>query len=222
MDGLSGAALVLLSGGLDSAVCLYQAKKKFDSVYAITFDYFRRLERERQAAEQLAAAVGVKKLFHVSLPFLRETSDYDGFTAERDPLGKDSGLASYIPARNMIFYSIAAYYAEYLGIDTIIGGHNQHDPTFFRDSSPSYFDKINALYEQGCVLCSGKPYKVFLPLREMNRRMIIELARDLQVPIELTWSCHCDGKAPCGQCYACVQRAEAFSSLQLKDPLLRA
>jgi|SRR5581483_3288308 len=224
MDPPDGKALVLLSGGLDSATCLYWAKKRFGNVYAITFDYHGRLQKEKASAELLSRAAGVDNLLSISLPFLKEAS-----AAGSDPLYKhhvsqsgDSRWDSYIPARNMLFYSIAAYHAEYLGIDAIIGGHNAHDASFFRDSTPDYIRKMNSLLAESCLMCRDKPYKIMLPLAEMDRKMIIRLAAELGVPLHFTWSCHNDGELPCGLCYACIQRTEAFEALGIEDPLHKA
>lgn len=205
-------ALVMLSGGLDSATCLYWAKKRYD-VSAITFNYFGRLEREQIAAAALARKAGAS-IVGIDVPFLKEASDFgDG----RFGAGSDM-LASYVPARNMIFYSIAAHYAEYLGVKWIVGGHNSHDVSFFKDASKSYIEKMNALFREGCLLCDGRTYEVVLPLADKDRAGVIRLAKELDVPIELTWSCHREGPVHCGQCYACRQRLDAFGSLGMKDP----
>ena len=210
-------ALVMLSGGLDSATCLYWAKEKFAKVSAITFNYFGRLENEKRAALILAQRAGVKELIEIDLPFIKEASDfYNGHFSKPDP---DAMWSSYVPARNMIFYSIAAHYAEYLGIKWIIGGHNMHDVKFFKDASKGYIEKINLLFQEGCLMCDGQPYRIVLPLAEMGRREIVQLAIKLELPVELTWSCHKEGDMHCGQCYACKQRLEAFGSLGLQDPV---
>ena len=215
----SNKAIVMLSGGLDSATCLYWAKEKFSDLSAITFNYFGRLVQEKRAAASLAAAADIKDVIEIDLPFVREAGD---FYSEHFKEECDSGLSwpsSYVPARNMIFYSITAYYAEYIGAKWIIGGHNLHDAKFFKDASKSYIDKLNKLFEEGCLLCNGQPYQILLPLAEMDRKQIISLAIKLKAPIELTWSCHREGSAHCGKCYACRQRLEAFDVLGLKDPV---
>jgi 7-cyano-7-deazaguanine synthase len=212
-------ALVMLSGGLDSATCLYWAKEKFSDVSAITFNYFGRLAQERRAAAKLAKGAGVNELIQVDLPFVKEASDfYNGRLEKRDP---DALWSSYVPARNLVFYSIAAHYAEYLGAKCIIGGHNLHDVKFFKDASKDYIEKLNALFKEGCLLCNDQAYRILLPLSEMNRKEIIKLAMKLKTPIEQTWSCHREGRIHCGRCYACKQRLKAFLSLGLKDPAFR-
>lgn len=205
-------ALVLLSGGLDSATCLYWAKRRFADVSAITFNYYGRIENERRAADNLAESAGVSKVIRIDLPFVKETSD----TLARPR--KSDLWSSYVPARNLIFYSIAAHHAEYLGVNSIVAGHNSHDASFFKDASKDYIDKLNSLFKQGCLLCNGKAYRILTPLARMDRIEVIKLARRLKTPIGLTWSCHKDGRRHCGKCYACRQRKDAFRSLGLTDP----
>jgi 7-cyano-7-deazaguanine synthase len=213
----SDKALVMLSGGLDSATCLYWAKEKYAEVIAVTFNYFGRLVQEKRASVRLAKAAGISNLIEIDLPFVKEADDfYSEHLNKPDPGVPES---SYVPARNLIFYSIGAHYAEYLGARWIIGGHNLHDAQFFKDASKSFIDKINILFKEGCLLCNGQVYQVLLPLAEMNRKEIIRLAIKLKAPIELTWSCHREGSVHCGSCYACRQRLEAFDDLGLKDPV---
>ncbi|MGI0020655.1 MAG: 7-cyano-7-deazaguanine synthase [Nitrososphaera sp.] len=205
-------ALVMLSGGLDSATCLYWARQRH-KVSAITFNYFGRLEKEKQATAMLVQAAGVE-LAEVDVPFVKEASDFDHAQFS----GPDDRWASYVPARNMIFYSIAAHYAEYLGVKWIIGGHNSHDVSFFKDATRGYIEKLNALLREGCLLCDGKAYEIALPLADLDRIGVVRLAQELGVPMELTWSCHGEGDTHCGQCYACRQRLEAFAALGIRDP----
>jgi 7-cyano-7-deazaguanine synthase len=216
----SDRALVMLSGGLDSATCLYWAKEKYSEVIAITFNYFGRLVQEKRASVQLVKAAGINKLIEIDLPFVKEAGD----SSYRSGRFKENSYStaqqsSYVPARNMIFYSIGAHYAEYLGAKWIIGGHNLHDAKFFKDASKRFIDKINILFREGCLLCNDQAYQILLPLSRMNRKQIIMLAMKLKAPIELTWSCHREGTVHCGSCYACRQRLEAFDDLGLKDPV---
>jgi 7-cyano-7-deazaguanine synthase len=216
----SDRALVMLSGGLDSATCLYWAKEKYSEVIAITFNYFGRLVQERRASVQLIKTAGINKLIEIDLPFVKEAADSSYYSGRlKENPHSYAQESSYVPARNMIFYSIGAHYAEYLGVKWIIGGHNLHDAKFFKDASKGFIDKINMLFKEGCLLCNDQAYQILLPLSRMNRKEIIRLAIKLKVPIELTWSCHREGTVHCGSCYACRQRLEAFDDLGLKDPV---
>ena len=212
----SKKALVMLSGGIDSATCLYWAKKKFSEVLAITFNYYGRIKNEKKATTQLARRADVTKLLEIDVPFIKEYSDFQSPILKDDC---DRRLSSYIPARNMIFYAICAHYAEFLDIKWIIGGHNSHDAEFFRDARKGYIKKINSLLRQGCPIISNNIPTILLPLIDMNRQKVISLALRIDVPLELTWSCHNEGETHCGQCYSCSQRFDAFSSLGIKDPV---
>lgn len=215
--GKSKKALVMLSGGVDSSTCLYWAKKKFSEVVAITFNYYGRLKNEKKATVQLARRAAVTNLLEVNVPFIKEYSDY----YKRNLLQEQSDLRlpSYIPARNMIFYSICAHYAEFLDIKWIIGGHNSQDAEFFKDATKGYIKKINALLRQGHPIIGSNTPTILLPLSNMDRKKVISFALKMGVPLELTWSCYNEGETHCGQCYPCFQRFGAFRSLGIKDPV---
>jgi 7-cyano-7-deazaguanine synthase len=209
-------ALVMLSGGLDSATCLYWAKKNFSQVYAITYDYYDRIENEKEATVALSEKASILELFRISIPFIKESSDF--YSSNYVPPTKEKRWASYIPARNLIFYSIAAHYAEFLDIKWIIGGHSKDDGLFFRDATASFIKDLNSLLSRGCLYCGGKPYTILTPLANLDRIGIISLAIKLEVPLALTWSCHSRGEIHCGQCYGCISRSEAFRFLGIADP----
>jgi len=204
-------ALVLISGGLDSTVCLYWAKNNFDNVQAITFNYFHRLNREKVASRKIAN-LAKTKLIEVSVPFIKEFSNYYDLQTK----SASQSLQSYIPLRNLIFYSIAGYFAQINRIISLVGGHNAIDENIFKDATESYFRKLNKLIIQG--LLNPMDCKIILPLKNKSKIDIIQLARELDVPIEFTWSCHQEGKFQCKRCYACKQRLDGFKILGLRDP----
>ena len=208
-------AIVLLSGGLDSATCLYWAKNRFSLVYAITFNYKDRGKREKSAAVKIARSANIAELIELDLPFIRE---HLRLTSGKMMPDYDSRLSSYIPARNLMFYSIALYYAENMSISSIVGGHNRHDAVFFKDASQSYMQKLTRLFNEGSKMQCKESTKIILPLCNMYRKKIIMLAVKLGVPIKLTWSCHRDGNTHCGSCYACIERLHSFASLGINDP----
>lgn len=208
---MSKKALVLMSGGLDSATCLYWAKDKFDEVQAITFNYFERIQREKTATHKIAKLANVN-LIEVKIPFIKEKSKYFDFKRRLD----SQASQSYIPLRNLIFYSISGYFAQVNKIRNSVGGHNASDGNIFKDATTPYFRRLNELIIQG--LLSPVDCKIILPLKRMSRPDIIRLAMALNVPIRLTWSCHREGKVHCGECYACKQRLNAFKFLRLTDP----
>ena len=208
-------AMVMLSGGLDSATCLYWAKEKFSDVSAITFNCYDRIRKEKEAAVQLAKRASISNFLEIDIPFIKECSDFEIGNCHKS----DSRWPSYVPARNLIFYSIAAHYAEFLDIKWIVGGHNCHDGSFFKDATKNYIEKINLLFKHGCLFSNQDPCVIVTPLSKMDRKHIISLAIDLKVPLGLTWSCHTKARRHCGECYSCMQRLDAFRSLGMKDPV---
>ena len=213
-------ALILLSGGLDSAVCLWWARRQGWDLLPLTVDYHLRPAAEVRAVRDLLAAADVKHLLQVPLPFLKEISDL-----------REDGLAnpllagapdSYIPARNMIFYSLAGYYAETLGAPLIVGGHNGIDPETFPDSSPDFFTHVNSLYRLGLWSYPKAQVSIKLPLAGKPKEEVVAMGRALGVPFEKTWSCYFDGAKHCGRCPSCLERMAAFRNLGLADPVAYA
>jgi len=210
-------ALVLLSGGVDSAVALWWAKEQGWDVHPLTFEYFGRPRREHTAIEALAEAAGVPPIRHVDLPFLKEVDDLRE-AGLANPALRDSP-EGYIPARNLIFYSLAAYYAELDGTRYLVGGHNGIDPESFPDSSPTFFNALNGLLRQSLWSHDRSPVQVVVPLSGKSKEDVLRSGRDLGVPFELTWSCYWDRDVHCGTCTSCKERREAFAAIGLADPV---
>ena len=210
-------ALVLLSGGIDSAVCLWWAHRQGWDLLPLTVDYHERPAAELRAIQELMAALSVRDLVRVPLPFLKDVSDLkkEGL---RNPLLAGAPEA-YVPARNMVFYALAGYYAETLGTGCIVGGHNGIDPETFPDSSPDFFAHVNSLYRLGLWSYPQNRVAIKLPLAGKPKEEVVSLGREFGVPFERTWSCYFDGATHCGRCPSCVERREAFRRLGVPDPV---
>ncbi len=210
-------ALVLLSGGLDSAVCLWWARTQGWDLLPMTVNYHERPAAEVRAVRDLLAAVGTRDLLQVPLPFLKEVDDLkrDGL---ENPLLADAPDA-YIPARNMIFYALAGYYAETLGTPLVVGGHNGIDPETFPDSSPDFFTHVNSLYRLGLWSYPRNQVSIKLPLAGRPKEEVVTMGLKLGVPFERTWSCYYDGDRHCGRCPSCLERKDAFRGVGLTDPV---
>ncbi len=208
--------LVLLSGGIDSAVALYWAiHKGLEVVGAVTFDYFHRSLKEISATESIARRNAIR-LTKIRLPFLKEIVDCVGkIHNQRLKNAPDA----YIPARNIIFYGIASHIAEILGANFIVGGHNKDDTLLFPDSSVKFFDKLNAAIKIG-LYSEGAACKVILPLSNLTKVQVIRLGASLNVPFEITWSCQTTRRKPCGVCHSCALRSLSFRKAGIEDPLL--
>lgn len=210
-------ALVLLSGGIDSAVCLWWAQQKGWEVLPMTVSYHRRPLAEVRAVRDLLRAAGLRDPLEIPLPFLKEMDDLkkEGLA---NPLLKEAP-DPYIPARNMIFYALAGYYAETLGAHFIVGGHNGIDPETFPDSSPDFFSHVNSLYRMGLWSYRSAPVSIRLPLAGKPKEEVVSMGLRLGVPFELTWSCYWDRDDHCGECGSCIERRDAFRSIGREDPV---
>ncbi|HVL48278.1 MAG TPA: 7-cyano-7-deazaguanine synthase [Candidatus Thermoplasmatota archaeon] len=217
-DSRTTRAVVLLSGGLDSAVALWWALRRGWEVHALAFDYHARPERERRAAHRLAEAARVR-LTAVPLPFLREAADL-----EAGPWTGNAALADappgYVPARNLVFYGIASHAAEALGATRVVGGHIGSDAETFGDASRAFFDGLKKLNATGLWTGRARPLSFELPLKGLTKREVVALGVSLGVPFVATWSCYEDAAAPCGACPSCVERRGAFADVGVADPAL--
>lgn len=210
------SAIVLLSGGVDSAVALWWAKARGWSVRTLTFDYFGRPRREHAAIEALAARARVAPPERVDLPFLKEVDDLREAGLQNPAL--EASPEGYIPARNLIFYSLAAYHAELAGTRYLVGGHNGVDPEAFPDASPRFFEDLNRLLGRGLWSARITPVEVVVPLRGMSKADVVRMGLSMDVPFDVTWSCYWDREVPCGRCLSCRERQEAFAEAGAEDP----
>lgn len=208
-------AIVLLSGGIDSATTLYWAHRKGYDLIPISFNYHLRPENEKKAALKLTESLGVK-LIKVPTEYLKETID---LRIKGLPIPSAiNAPEGFIPARNLVFYSIAAYYAEVYGCNFIIGGHIAADPVKFPDADEHFFKSLEELIKKGKHHKDESVIEIILPLIKMTKIDVIKLAKKLNVPFNWTWSCYSDGDKPCGRCSSCLKRKEAFSALGYSDP----
>jgi 7-cyano-7-deazaguanine synthase len=217
-------AVVLLSGGLDSAVVLYYAIKEGYSCYCLAFDYGQRHVRELESAKSLAGISGSP----LTVPELQMPWKGSSLVDTNEALPQDRSLeeitssvpSTYVPARNTIFLSNAASLAEAIGADAIFIGAHFEDSSGYPDCRESYLEAFNKVIELGTKRGSEKKLKIEFPLIKKTKKEIIELGFSLEVPFELTWSCYRGGKTPCGRCDSCILRAKGFREAARTDPLL--
>jgi 7-cyano-7-deazaguanine synthase len=204
-------AIVLVSGGVDSAVALWHALRQEWEIHALSFDYHLRPQQEAASTDKLLAVAGIRHHVRLPLPFLKELDDLR--LAGYSPEYLDTAPAAYIPARNMIFYSLAAHFAEVLQARWIVGGHNSGDVESFPDTSAGFFASFHELCRVGVRSYVQAPFEVILPLARLTKPEVVQLGHRLGTPLELTWSCYWDGDAPCGTCPSCVEREQAFGQM---------
>lgn len=226
MSDRAKRAVVLLSGGLDSATAAAIAKDQGYELYALTFDYGQRHVREIEAAKAVGQALGVKD--HVIISFdLRKwggsalTADIDVPTDRETAEMADQIPVTYVPARNTIFLSFALGYAETIEADTIFIGANQVDYSGYPDCREDYlraFETMANLATKAGVEGTIR-FKIEAPLLHMTKVDIIKAGTALGIDYGLTWSCYKGSDKPCGQCDSCRIRLAAFEAAGSKDPL---
>ncbi|NPA37551.1 MAG: 7-cyano-7-deazaguanine synthase QueC [Chlorobi bacterium] len=219
-------AVVLLSGGLDSAVALHLAKAEGYEIIALSFDYGQRHARELQAAKQIAKKAGVTNHQIVSLnmnswggsSLTDQTKNVEDGNIERTDIP-----ATYVPARNMIFLSVAASVAEANEAQNIYIGVSQVDYSGYVDCRQEFIDAMEKAINSGTVMGAERnmPIKVHAPFVNLTKAEEIQLGMELGVDFGLTWSCYRGGEKPCGTCDSCLLRAKAFAEAGYEDPALK-
>jgi 7-cyano-7-deazaguanine synthase len=221
------SAVVLLSGGLDSATAAAWAVREGDRLEALSVDYGQRHRAEIDAARGVAAALGIPR--HVVLPV--DLAAFGG-SALVDPAavvpkrptgaGVEPGIpVTYVPARNTVFLSLALAMAEARGCNAIVLGVNAIDYSGYPDCRPEYleaFARLARLATKAGV--EGRPIEILAPLVTMTKAEIVRLGISLGVDYGLTTSCYdpaADG-TPCGGCDACRLRAAGFADAGAVDP----
>lgn len=214
-------AIVLLSGGLDSAVTLYIAKQDFDC-HALVFDYGQKARKEIGAAQKTASAAEIPcTVLDIDMPW--KGSALLDESMEVPEGGASSGEAipdTYVPARNIIFLSYAVSFAEAIGAKAVFIGAHQMDYSNYPDCRGEFFDSFREMIERGTKSgVEGRAIEIITPIIDYTKKEIIKKGIDLNVPFEFTWSCYQNGDFPCGKCESCLFRAKAFQELGMEDPI---
>lgn len=218
-------AVILLSGGLDSTVCLAHAVRQGFSAHALTIDYGQRHRVELEAAARVARALGADA--HMVLPVPLTAWGGSALTSDQSVPGysEDSATdipATYVPARNTIFLSLALAWAETLDARDIFIGVNAIDYSGYPDCRPEYiaaFQNMAALATKAGV--QGQAVTVHTPLITLTKAGIIRMGAGLGVDFSLTHSCYDPDAAgrPCGRCDSCALRLKGFREARVADPL---
>lgn len=228
MNANAPKAVVLLSGGLDSATTLAIAREAGFDCHALSFDYGQRHRVELEAAKQVATAHGVAEHRWVTLDL--RTLGHSALTddiavpKDRDESQMSTGIpVTYVPARNTIFLAYALAYAEVLEANDMYIGVNAVDYSGYPDCRPEYvraFEAMARLATKAGV--EGAQLTIHAPLIDLTKPQIIQRGLALDVDYSLTHSCYDPdehGRA-CGHCDSCLLRAKAFESLGQTDPAL--
>jgi 7-cyano-7-deazaguanine synthase len=221
----NAAAVVLVSGGLDSLVAAGLAKAAGYRLYALTIDYNQRHRIELKAAARVAAALGAER--HVVLPV--DLSAFGGSALTDNAIAvPKSGVngsipPTYVPARNTIFLSLALGWAEASGAQDLVIGVNALDYSGYPDCRPDFIAAFEAMAAQATKAgVEGKSFRIHTPLINMSKADIAREAMRLGLDAGLSWSCYdpTDEGKPCGLCDSCRLRAKGFAEAGLNDPAL--
>ena len=220
-------AIVLLSGGLDSATTLAIARAQGYETYAISFNYGQRHKRELEAAKKIAEALGAKKHLVVKIDnqIFRGSALTDNVDVPKSRTDKEIGSGipvTYVPARNTIFLAHALACAETIGAGHIFIGANAIDYSGYPDCRPEFM----ALFETLANIATkagiqGARIQIHAPLIKMSKADIVRKAVELNVDFSITHSCYDplpDGRA-CGECDSCRLRKKGFTEAGVEDPI---
>ena len=220
-------AVVLLSGGLDSAVTLAIAQREGFEPHALSFDYGQRHRIETAAAKRVAEAAGIAdhRLATIDLRVFGGSALTDDIAVpqQRTESAMADGIpVTYVPARNTIFLSYALGFAEVIGAADIFIGVNAVDYSGYPDCRPEFLHSFEHLASVGTRAgSSGTSFRVHAPLLSLSKAGIIRTGAELNVDFSLTHSCYDprDDGAACGQCDSCQLRLKGFREAGLTDPI---
>lgn len=209
-------AVVVLSGGLDSAVALAVAKKQGYDLFAIFFTYGQKtVKKESGCVRKLVQYYKVTTVKTIALPWLK---DFGG-SALLDPsipLDEKNFLKEYVPFRNSQFLAIATAWAEVLDARAIFVGSSGGDH-ICPDNSKKYLASFQKVIREGTMI--NKKIIIKAPLINTDKTGAVKIGNKLHVPFQYTWSCHNNITKACGHCSNCLSRLEAFTKNDLKDPI---
>jgi 7-cyano-7-deazaguanine synthase len=212
-------AVVLVSGGMDSALTAAIASEKHELLF-LHADYGQRTQsREHKAFNDLAQHFKASKVLEVNLSHLRKigASSLTDKTikVEKADLISKNIPTSYVPFRNANLLAAAVSWAEAEGAEKIYIGAVEEDSSGYPDCRRKFFDSFEEMIAMGTK--PGKRIRIITPLIRMSKKQIVKKSVALNVPIELTWSCYKSSKKACGECDSCALRLRGFQQAGIKD-----
>jgi 7-cyano-7-deazaguanine synthase len=216
-------AVIVFSGGLDSTTCMGIAKNDGYELYPLTFNYGQRHNMEVEQAKKIAAYYNVREHRIVDISFLNQIggSALTDLSIDVRTEGVEEDIpATYVPARNMIFLSLASAYAEVIGADAIYIGVSAVDYSGYPDCRPEFIDSmtetVNLATKAGAT---GQNIRIKTPLIDLTKKETIEEGLKYNVPYHLSTSCYLGEKEACGKCDSCQLRIKGFKEAGAKDPI---
>ena len=217
-------AVVVLSGGLDSTTCMGIAREQGYQLYPITFHYGQQHNREVEQARQVAEYFQVKEHRVVNVGFFRQIGGSaltdDGMEVPDADEAVEGIPSTYVPARNLIFLSLAAAYAEVIGAKAIYTGVSAVDYSGYPDCRPSFIQSMEETIRQATKAgVTGYPIQLETPLLDLSKADTIREGLRLEVPYHLTTSCYRGEDLACGVCDSCRLRLKGFHEAGAEDPI---
>mgnify|MGYP000399653620 CR=1 FL=1 len=216
-------AVILLSGGLDSATALAIARQSGHECYCLSLEYGQRHHTELEAAKRVASNLGAKE--HRILTLDLAAFGGSALTDSRIAVpveGVQSGIpVTYVPARNTIMLSLALAWAEVLGSRDIYVGVNAVDYSGYPDCRPEFIEKFQSLanFATTATAVEGKKITIETPLQQLDKKEIVKLGVKLGAPLQFTHSCYKGGEKACGVCDSCKLRLRGFAEAGVEDPV---
>jgi 7-cyano-7-deazaguanine synthase len=215
-------AVILVSGGMDSATAVYEAIERGYEPHCFHTSYGQRTEdKEHECATALAEEVDAADFLHVTTGHLSmigaSSLTDDEIAVEEADLESDEIPQSYVPFRNANLLSMAVSYAEAQECDAVFIGAHSEDFSGYPDCRPAFFDAFQQIIDVGTK--PDTEIELIAPFVEWSKTDIVERGIELGVPYEITWSCYQNDAPACGTCDACAFRLEAFQNIGEKDPI---
>ena len=217
-----GSAVVLVSGGMDSATAAFEAKHRGYDLYFLHTTYGQQTaDKESECAQQLADYMDVAGFLHIETDHLARIGASsltdDSIDVEEVDLDSDEIPSSYVPFRNANLLSMATSYAEANDCSSVFIGAHSEDYSGYPDCRPKFFDAFQQVIEVGT-----KPetsIELVAPFVDWSKTEIAMRGLELNVPYEVTWSCYREEAPACGTCDACAYRLKAFQEAGVEDPI---
>jgi len=208
----SSSVVVLMSGGLDSAVLATACCRAGLDVVALTATYGQRHDVEVAAARRIAASLGVRRHEHIDLPWLGRMSGSSLTTSAADGAGEPvTSLSAYVPGRNLMMLAGALAVAESVGSRVVLAGATKDDVRAFPDCRPTFFEAVSQAATLGTLMGQNGRVVVEAPFSRLRKAQVVQLGSVLEAPMAMSHSCYAPvDNSPCGVCAACSLRIQAF------------